>query len=306
MKNKKYASFHELAEYGKNLPELILIWGKYIVEKSVVHFPSERGTGKTYLMMQLCLAISSGVKQFLGEKIGVNGNTLFINCELSAELMARRLAHLMKNCPFSLTNEFTASVYTSRENFSSIKVEVIDIIKRTKPVLVVLDNWKTAFSNINGNSNNETSKVIIELLDLKDEYNFSLVIVDHTRKGTAELISNSDLQSGAGSKSDLSDQDFLMRKSCQNSNYRLLKRSKGRNFEDQKHPKLLQLNVETMWFELVENETNEAHHLNSKNVNSSDELQKAVEDLKDEGLSYSQIGEKLKISKSKVGRILKK
>ncbi|MFZ6010350.1 MAG: AAA family ATPase, partial [Bacteroidota bacterium] len=81
----------ELATYGRTLNPLRQVFGKYVFEKSLIHFPSERGTGKTFFMMQLCLCVANGIPKFCNESIELHGNTLYINCELSRDLMARRL-----------------------------------------------------------------------------------------------------------------------------------------------------------------------------------------------------------------------
>ncbi|RCW29568.1 AAA family ATPase [Marinilabilia salmonicolor] len=104
----------ELANDGANLEPLKSIWGSYILENSLIHNPSERGTGKTLLSLQLCLAISSGWDSFCGEKIEVHGNTLLLNFELNEHVIKRRMDHLFKNPPQKINQEkYEARVYTS-------------------------------------------------------------------------------------------------------------------------------------------------------------------------------------------------
>ena len=95
--NSSLKTAQELANDGAKLEPIKSIWGTYILENSLVHNPSERGTGKTLLSLQLCLAISSGWKTFCGEQIEVNGNTLLLNFELNEHVIKRRMDHLFRN-----------------------------------------------------------------------------------------------------------------------------------------------------------------------------------------------------------------
>lgn len=298
----------ELATYGQTLKPLKQIFGKYVFEKALTHFPSERGTGKTYLMLQLCLCVANKVSSFCNEIIELHGNTLYINCELSRDLIARRLSTLYSKSPYNLNeNAYEAYVYTTRQSFATDRTSIIEKINKLKPVLVVLDNWKTAYQDIDNNKNKDATLAVIDLLNLKDAFGFALVITDHTRKGTKLQLSDSDLQSGSGAKSDLADQDFFLRKSSQSPNFRILKRSKSRICEDAAYAKLLRLNTETLWFEVEQEEVNEVEHLNGEIMAGLDEealeLAKA---MKEKGASLRDISKVTGISKSALHRRLNK
>lgn len=306
--NNSFDRMQELANYGKTLKPLKQIFGKYVFEKTLVHFPSERGTGKTLFMLQLCIGVAYGAQRFCNELLELHGNTLYINCELSRDLIARRLSKLYANLPFSQSDKlFEAYIYTTRQSFASDRALIIAKIVELKPVLVVLDNWKIAYQDIDNNKNRDATMAMLELLNLKDKYGFALVITDHTRKGTKSQLSDSDLQSGSGTKSDLADQDFLLRKSCQDPQFRILKRSKSRICEDAAGAKLLRLNKETLWFEVEQEEVNEADHLNGELLAGLDEeafeLAKA---MKEKGASLRDISKVTGISKSALHRKLNK
>lgn len=306
--NNSYDRMQELAVYGKTLKPLKQVFGKYIFEKALTHFPSERGTGKTYLMLQLCLCVANNVPSFCNETIELHGNTLYINCELSRDLMARRLNTLYSTSPFNVnSNHHESYVYTTRQSFSTDRALIVEKINSLKPVLVVLDNWKTAYQDIDNNKNKDATLAVIDLLNLKDAFGFALVVTDHTRKGTKLQLSDSDLQSGSGAKSDLADQDFFLRKSTQSPNFRILKRSKSRICEDAAHAKLLRLNTETLWFEVEQEDVNEADHLNGELLAGLDEeafeLAKA---MKEKGASLRDISKVTGISKSALHRKLNK
>lgn len=302
--NNSFDRMDELATYGKTLKPLRRIFGKYVFEKSLIHFPSERGTGKTFFMMQLCLCVANSIDKFCNEEIELHGNTLYINCELSRDLMARRLAKLYEKPPVVLNNKsFESYIYTTRHSFANDRTYIVEKINQLKPVLVVLDNWKTAYQDIDNNKNKDATKAVLDLLNLKDKYGFALVVTDHTRKGSKLQLSDSDLQSGSGAKSDLADQDFFLRKSSQNPTFRILKRSKSRICEDASHAKLLKLNTETLWFDVEQEEVNEVEHLNGEIMAGlDDEAWELATAMKDKGASLREIEKVTGLSKSALHR----
>ncbi|WP_075603804.1 AAA family ATPase [Saccharicrinis aurantiacus] len=296
----------ELADEGSLLEPLKCIWGSYILENSLVHNPSERGTGKTLLSLQICLAVSSGWSSFCGEKIEINGNTLLINFELDEDMFKRRLDNLFKSPPTLLNqSKYQTRVYTTTNTLQEELHEISEIVDTHKPVLIVIDNFKLAFRDSDGNSNRDAIIAMRELLNLRSLSQCSIVLVDHTRKNTRALSTESDLQSGAGSKSDLADGDFFLRKSTKNESYRILKRSKSRNCADQVGAKLLHLNPESLWFEVIEENVDELEHLGQGVFRNTDEKKEIAMSLRDSGNTMEQIAATLGKSKSTISRWLK-
>jgi predicted ATP-dependent serine protease len=313
-KNFSVKTMNELAEAGKSIPEPKRLLGDFIIENSLVHFPSERGTGKTFFAVQICLAISNEATSFVGERIEMHGNTLYINCELSEDTFSSRLCKLYQNPPFPInTNgKYIAKVITTRDTFAVKKDEIVKQIHELKPKLVVLDNWKTAFSNIE--TAKETGEAMMELLDLKDEYRFAFLIVDHTKKGTKIQLTDSDLQSGSGTKSDLADSDFFLRKSTQDPCFRILKRIKSRYSVDQMGAKLLEFDMTSLWFECHSENVNEIDHLDVSAMRTDTEsIHRMICDIYSNGQINGQtkttmegIAKMFNMSKSNVSLIINK
>ena len=304
--NSSLKTAQELANDGAKLEPIKSIWGTYILENSLVHNPSERGTGKTLLSLQLCLAISSGWKTFCGEQIEVHGNTLLLNFELNEHVIKRRMDHLFRNPPEEINQTaHQARVYTSRHSFLEELPEINSMVEEFKPVVIFIDNFRLAFLESDGNSNKDVAQAMNQILSLRDLHNCSIVLVDHTRKNTRSQSTESDLQSGAGSKSDLADGDYFLRRSSKNEEFRILKRSKSRNCADQIGAKLLRFNPDTLWFEVEEECVNEALHLgNGVNV-ATDEKKEIAKDLYEKGQSMEQIATTFGVSKSTISRWLK-
>lgn len=297
-------SFERLASEGEHIPELKLLFGRYIPEGCLIHFPSPRGVGKSLLCMQLCLAVAHECDNFLGEPITQFGNTLYINNELSQKAIQRRSAQLYHSFPLSPAKDFKARVYTTKNALAEDLPNLIQIVERYHPVMIIVDNLRMAFTDTDTNNNKEITRMMFTLLALCESSKTSIVITDHFRKHTTHLLSDSDLQTGSGIKTDLSDGDFFLRKSLQDKTLRILSRGKSRHFEEADGAKLIRLNPQTLWFELVEDNVNEAEHIGLRSIRQKEEQLDMARLLRDQGKSVREIASALGKSKSTVHRWL--
>jgi predicted ATP-dependent serine protease len=297
----------ELAKHGKTLPPLKRLLGNYILENSAIIFAAERGSGKTLLGLQTCIAISAEWKSLWNEPIEYHGNTLFINCELSEDVISRRLSILFEQPPQEINfKNYRSYVYTTKNGLDEEAETIIEMSMNYKPVLIVLDNFRVAFLNSDTNNNKEVAKAMHLILTLRDMLNTTIIITDHTRKHTRHLLTESDLQSGSGVKSDLTDSDMFLRKSKQDVHYRILKRSKSRHCEESDGAKLLKLNTESLWFDFLEDNIDESRHIGNETIPVAKEDQiDLAKELKDQGKSLEEISKILNKGKTTIHRWLK-
>ncbi len=281
--------FDEMAAQGKTLPPILKVWGNYILQRGLFHFISERGVGKTLVSMNLCLAVAKGMKEFCTEAIEINGNTLYINLEMEHEFMKRRMNSLFRQVSQNFTGPYRAIMHSSNNNFATEKSFINELIQRYKPVLIVIDNYKFAFREFDPNKSNVAMQIMSELRRLTREFSIAIVVVDHTRKHTRSLKTESDLQSGSGSKSDAFDGDFFIRKSSKDTQWRILKRDKSRMVEDQRMAKLIRLNPDTLWFETQEEEVDEMDHLTGDMLSGRDEAFDLAKVMKENNATMEQI-----------------
>jgi RecA-family ATPase len=296
-----------LAIKGNSLQAIRKIWGCYVLEGSLIIFPAERGVGKTFLMLELALAVANGASSFCGEAIELHGNTLYINLELSEALVSRRINNLIKRLP-SRSYTFEPICLTMKGNLEKHFSDVEKVIRDKKPVLIIIDNLRAASSHIDNEKNKQMTGFIQQrLMPLINQFNCAIILVHHTKKGTQYQRLNSDMQSGAGALTDLADGDFFLARSTQNKNYRLLKRLKSRSCEEQDDAKLLYLNPETLWFELKEESVNELDHI-SFETRDSDKSKQAEEmkKLHAEGKTLEEIAAIFDVNKSTVSRRIKR
>jgi RecA-family ATPase len=299
-------TFRYLSEQGQSAAPLRQLWGNYIPEGAFIHFPSLRGSGKSLLMYQLCLAIVAGQKSFLGEKIDINGTALYLDFEMPARFLSIRSAKLANTPPFPIdTKGEDLIVFNSRHSLLKEFPIVIQLIEQQKPVLIVVDNLRTAARGLNTNSSKEIADFFLVLAGIREKFNTAIVIIDHLKKGTKNLIGDSDLQSGSGAKTDLVDGDFLLRHSCQQKDLRILKRVKSRLTEESNEVKLIKLNPETMWFELIQEDVNESEHIGLSAIEDKDEQKDMAEALRKEGKSLDEIARILHKGKTTIHRWLK-
>jgi RecA-family ATPase len=297
-------SFDELAEYAKDLPEFKKLFGNHILENSTVLFPSERGVGKTFLALQLAMSISNGDKSFLGEKIEMTGNTLYLNMELGKPVISKRILNLNKLLKIKKESKYKAYCFTERKDLNQLLPKIKEWVNKYKPVLLIVDNLRTAFGDSDNENNKEMTKCINELNNLRDKYCFALLLIHHTKKGTSYQLTNSDMQSGAGAISDLVDGDFFLRRSQKDTNLRILKRSKSRNCEDQDGATLIKFNPESYWFELVESNVDEQDHIYDPNapIAQNNLFKKRARELRDEGKTLEEIGKIVGRDKGTISR----
>lgn len=294
-----------LAVKGRTLAPLRRLLGNYVLENSSVIFAAERGTGKTLLGLQACIAISSEWSSLWNEPIEYHGNTLFINCELSEDTISRRLARLFDAPPEEIRfSNYQSYVYTTKKGLQEEAQAIIEMSKIHKPVLIVLDNFRVAFLNSDTNNGKEVAKAMHLILTLRDLLDTTIIITDHTRKHTRNLLTDSDLQSGSGVKSDLTDSDMFLRKSKQDIQYRIFKRSKSRHCEETDGAKLIRLNPETLWFEFVQDNIDEAQHIGTEVMPVKEEQKDLARELRDQGKTIEQIAKILNRGKGTIHRWL--
>ena len=154
-----------------------------IGEKSFNFLSGEEGAGKSLLAMNLSLAISTGLPNFLHYRINKHGKVLYLNNELSFASFLQRFKTMRtkfyheqsKNLGNFLTPETIGPLSESWE-------DIVKILIRENPTLVVLDCFYWAH---NGQENNasEMKDIMRKLVALRDKYGVAVLIVHHTKKG---------------------------------------------------------------------------------------------------------------------------
>jgi len=299
------ATFEHYAQQGSKLKPIAKLFGHFVLDRALVYLPSRRGSGKSLLCLQICLAITHRYKAFIGEEITKHGKCIYFDFEMSEFINQRRAYQLKKYAPIYL-QEFADDliIYNTRKSFIEDFDQINRLINENEPVLIVIDNLRNALKNANTNSGNDMGNFFGILNGLKQIHNFSIIIVDHTRKHIDHMKTNSDMQSGSGVKTDLCDADFLLRNSSMDKDLRLMKRIKSRMIEESDKTKLIKLNPETLWFELVDEDVNEADHIGISEIQDKEELKDRAIDMHEKGMTLEEIAKILNKSKSTIHRYI--
>lgn len=300
-------TFEYYAQQGAKLPPLKPLFGDFVPEGALVHFPSRRGCGKSLFCLQLCLAVTHRHESFLGEPVKKHGSSLYLDFEMGEHITQRRAFILKKYAPL-YRDKYADDlvIYNTRKSFTDDFSTINDAIQQTRPVLLVIDNLRNALHSANINNGADMASFFSVLNALKEIHGFAIIIVDHFKKHTSNLRTDSDLQSGSGVKTDLSDADFVLRQSSQDKQWRLLRRVKSRLAEESDQAKLVRLNPETLWFELVEEAVNEAEHIGLPDIQDKEELKDLAQALRAQGKSYQEIAQALSKPKTTIYRWLGK
>lgn len=295
----------DLALAGTGLEPLKRLFGNYIFEGSHIILGAERGSGKSFLATQICLKIAAEERRFLDEPIERFGNCLYLDYELGERLNKERLMSLyasMGKSPSNYEVYYTFPKGDLSEHLPWIERKIIEL----NPVLMVIDNLKTAFRGSDLQKNSDTISVMSELNDMVKRNDCALLSIAHTRKHAGREATSSDLISGAGSIPDLADGDFFLRKTGQ-AQKRILKRSKSRLCAETDLAKIIRMNDDNRWFHVVENDVDELDYLPmSKEESGRERKIEEVKRMKDLNMSHSEIAENMGISKGTITKWLNK
>lgn len=165
---------YELASY---VPKQI-IEGR-IEEDTLIVIAGQSGTGKTYLIMSMAVAIATG-KDWLGRKT-TKVNVGFLNYEMGKRGWARRLVKVLKGK--RLTH---ADIYTEHNNGMDLMkpeglVELKMLINLRQLGVIFID----ALSGIHLGDENKTQDMTVvmnALLEAAQETHCAIVVLHHTKK----------------------------------------------------------------------------------------------------------------------------
>lgn len=305
-------SLDELFITGRDLPKPERLWGDYVLNDSLIYAGGENASGKTFLLLQLCMSIAFGFPDFCGLPIESHGNVLFVDLECGEKRMARRLYSLLSHLPSTAQAKHRFDTLFNRGNINTLLADIEAYAQRYKYKLIVVDNHKAATAGLDTDRSKDAGVYMQTLLGVKDRLGCSIVVVHHTRKGVSTVESHHELLSGSGSLADLSDSVFLIRKSKKDKSLRLVSRVKSRDTEEATASLLLGFrneNPENLWFNLIDPDADEREHLerdeNQPPVKPQNQakFEDAVR-LRNEGKSYDEITGILKISRGTLSKWL--
>ncbi|MEE4256368.1 MAG: AAA family ATPase, partial [Bacteroidales bacterium] len=279
---------------------------------------AERGTGKTRMCLALAYHMIFERDEFLGCPINVHGDVLYINMEIP-ECDFKFFLEPIKD-PFLREGPETHTLYTLN-TLEDARLSLDDIdnqIARIRPKLLIIDSFKmfTSFlkrNELHADLNNESVLDIFTIIkEWRKRYGVTVLLTNHTNKGTSGQNGHSDLLYGPGALFDYADQIFLLRKASE-AGQRLVILTKSRYKEEGSFGvNLIAINNNEdkteITFDLLEENVNESDHV-FKGSNGRDyppEMILNAQERYRNGESTREIAKALGVHHSSVARWVKR
>jgi len=310
----------QIAEEHKDYKVEFIVDG--LIKKSGKNiFAAERGTGKTRILLFIAYAIIYECPEVFGYKISLFGDVLFLNLEISerdfkafTEPIRRYFEDDLK-----LVRKHTLQITSFRERH--IKLDDIKlVVSEYRPILTIIDSYKIYQSYVCREEGareitNSNFEIVLRLMDeLVSQFDTTIVLINHTNKGTSLQKSNSDLMFGPGALPDFVDHVTLLRKT-KAPNQRIIVPDKSRFCgEGQATINLIEIvstdpastSPERLYFNLLEEDVDEDEYLTPKRKSKIEpEIKNAIIDYVSNGATYEQASEKFLSNKSLRGTISK-
>lgn len=173
---------------------------------------SPEKAGKTFLAMQMAKSVAEG-KPFLDVfEISKPGRVLYLGLEQSVGLNHERLLSMSRggSIPDNLDIVSAGSDWPPLDRGGLARLEAY--IKEEKPALVVIDVWQALAPSANGRDNayQADSKALRPLHGLANSTGTAILIIHHTRKGSALSKDPSESTSGSRAMDSVPDHNIFL------------------------------------------------------------------------------------------------
>lgn len=169
-------------------------------------------SGKTFLAFQMAICVADG-KPFLDVfEISKGGRVLYLGLEQSLGLNHERLLSMSRggSIPENLDIVSAGSDWPPLDRGGLARLEAY--IKEEKPALVVIDVWQALAPSANGRDNayQADSKALRPLHGLANSTGTAILIIHHTRKGSALSKDPSESTSGSRAMDSVPDHNIFL------------------------------------------------------------------------------------------------
>lgn len=281
-------------------PDPTPLWMTLWYEGEVCCLFSDSNNGKTIYAIQMAASIAETRK------------TLYFDFELSDKQFQLRYTDEYGNLHRFPDNLYRVEINRDSldmENFEDAVIENIEAVAlQTGAKVLIIDN--ITYLCISAEKGDAAGMLMRRLTDLKKKYGWSILVLAHTPKRQLLYpISQNDL---AGSKKlyNFFDSVFAIGKSAKDSGLRYIKQLKARHGEfTYDSDNVIVASIEKIGAFLQFSQIGfaaEKEHLKEQSEKDVSQLEDNIRELSGQGKSIREIAKELCISKSKVGRILKR
>ena len=301
-------------EQAKTRPIPKMLFGEFWFEGEICILFADTNLGKSILAVQIGNSISKG-EHIPGFKLeALKQSILYFDFEMTDKSFENRYS-LNFDQHYSFDDNFIrveinpdAEIPDSQSFEKCLNVSLERAIIETSAKVLIIDNLTYL------KDDNEKAKDALPLMknlkNLKNKYGLSLLILAHTpKRDLSKPITRNDL-SGSKMLMSFTDSSFAIGESQKDKNIRYLKQIKVRNCEfvfDAENVCVCQINKSFNFLQLeFVNFGSEREHLKEVTEKEKENLTGKINDLKQQGQSFREIGSVLNVSHMTVKRIWEK
>jgi len=158
----------------------------------------ESGAGKSFLSLQMAMAIANRDEHFLGFKINVkDARVLYIDTEVGADEVLDRIDKINKNLTKDLYHH-NWNVISCVERIDKAWEKIINAVDTYRPSILIVDCLYNTAKGVNTSKGNELDKILDYVNKIRRNYpNLTIQLVHHYNKGNTEQGLTLDRISGA-------------------------------------------------------------------------------------------------------------
>lgn len=300
-------SLSSIVSNPDNYTEGESIFGDYIHQGDLALIVGDTNSGKTLLACDIALANNDNLCYWEESMANRTRKTVYIDEEHNDSQIARRYTHLLECSSGDLIRgRFTEDDYDSCIEDRLLAIENL-LCRNNDTELLIIDNLMCILEN--GKSAKQAQQFIQGLKQIKEQYNLTIILVAHlSKRNSKNPIEVKDIL-GSSIVGNYADSIIAVGNSCEGDNIKYLKQLKSRSSIKMSEVAVMEIAEEPyLHFEFREYD-NEESHLPKKKVSRSSIspiIGETILRLKEEGSSIRDIADQLSLSKSAVGRFLKK
>lgn len=300
----KIRTGNERIQAGLSLPDLNSLMGEFWQSGELTIFFGGTGTGKSILGVQAADKISKGEKV-----IEILDNdcppqiVLFIDFELSDKQFQVRYTSQDKKSTYLFSDNLRIAnipfgeIYEPGKKLTEKIFNIIEeCIDRTGAKILIIDNI-TALSGEDSRDGNIAMELMAYLDRLKRTLGLSILVLGHTPKRPDHIpLTNSDL-AGSSKLVQFADSAFAIGKSIIDVNFRYLIQTKHSRTKQEVYNRSNVITLKKVFYHNCLKFEYEGTHKESDHISEGgDDKRLQVISLKNQGLSYREISEKVGVS----------
>ena len=177
----------------RDYPEQKMIVQHMVQEGQLTIIGGDSGIGKSWITLELALAIANGKPVFNYFEVDKPRKVLLFQFELTPSQVQKRLKALIPN--FEVNDNFNLKVYKKRKTFKDRWTEIENNLSTRKydGGVVIVDNLYTSLdADKDPSSNKDLQATLDKMTQIMDTYNVALAVVTHHFKGVKEKPINVD------------------------------------------------------------------------------------------------------------------